>query len=64
MCRAGVCVCVCVEQVCVCGLLPAVSPVSPGQVAVLLHMRVSLRAPLHRVPYGDDTQERVRTCQP
>ena len=39
-------------------------PVSPGQATVLLHMRVSRSAPLHSVPYGEDTQERVRTCQP
>lgn len=36
----------------------------PGQVAVLLQVRVSLNGPLHNVPYGDDTQFRVRTWVP
>lgn len=32
----------------------------PGQVAVLLQVRVSRSNPLHSVPYGEETQERVR----
>lgn len=39
-------------------------PGSPGQEDVLLHMRVSRRAPLQSVPYGEETHERVLTCQP
>lgn len=36
----------------------------PGQVAVLLQVRVSRSNPLHSVPYGEETQERVRTWEP
>lgn len=36
----------------------------PGQVAVLLQVRVSRSSPLHSVPYGEETQERVRTWEP
>lgn len=39
-------------------------PGSPGQDTVLLHMRVSRKAPLHSVPYGEETHDRVLTCQP
>lgn len=46
------------------GTLPAWCCGSPGQVAVLLQSRVSLSGPLQRVPYGEDTHERERTCQP
>lgn len=49
-----------------CPPCPPVSPVSPvpGQVAVLLQVRVSRSSPLHSVPYGEETQERVRTWEP
>lgn len=46
------------------GTVPAWCCGSPGQVAVLLQSRVSLSGPLQRVPYGEDTHERERTCQP
>lgn len=44
--------------------VPACRGGSPGQVALLLQRRVSLSGPLQSVPYGDETQDRERTCQP
>lgn len=45
-------------------LPPFCGPHAPGHTAELLHSLCSRSGPLHCVLYEDDTQKRVRVCQP